>query len=406
MRFTGTIDNEGTQKIVADSTITGNVESSGLTEEQNNQLDHIYNQTLVDDSDNSTSLREQVNAVKTRVDQIPTTQPTIPTSDITAIKSKTDKLQFTDTNDVKSTLDSEKVSTDDDSRNNSKADISGITNSLSNITNTLNLRLNATVGSRMAATESDKLDAIKNKTDKLQFTTDDDVKASLDGEEVTTNQASRTASQTDLTGIARTTDITSAHSVTNRKIDSVKTETSTIKTKTDKLQFNDNNDVISTLDGETVTTGDISDSAIQSIRTEIEGEDNKLQAIKERTDKLYFESEQKTNTRDKVQTYTTVEIGDTPVTIDLSTVEEGIEEIITQLTEDTDEDDTITTLKQLKDIKEIATYLKDIQNADFIVTDQYYTIKNRDTKQEIIKFKRNPHTTNANWSGGRIKPEE
>ena len=472
IRFVGTADQAGTQKISAEATVTGNVESSGLTETQSNQLSHVYNQTLVDDDDDTTTLREQANAIKSAIDNLPDTTvdltgiarvtdvnsardniktdiqtnedkidaiktvvDTIPTTipdntvDITAIKNKTDKLQFTRANDVKSTLDGELVKTDSESRQASKA--TGY------------------------ATPSDiptsDITAIKSKTDNLQFTTSKDVKATLDGEAVTTDTASRTASRTDLTGIARTTDITSAHSVTNRKIDSVKTETSTIKTKTDKLQFNDNNDVISTLDGETVTTGDISDSALQSIRQEIEDEDNKLhdvqgkvtsikskvdtnlnetvssrasqssvdsistkddqiktetdkiQSIKERTDKLYFEGEQKTNTRDKVQTYTTVEIGDTPVTIDLSTVEEGIEEIITQLTEDTDEDDAITPLKRLKDIAELARYLKDVQDADFEITDQYFTIKNRDTKQEIIKFRRNPQTTNADWSGGRTK---
>lgn len=94
-----------------------------------------------------------------------------------AIKGKTDKLGFNSANDVKSTLDGEEVATDTASRNASKADVSGLASQSS------------------VNTVDGIVDAIKTKTDKLQFTSSEDVKATLDGEEVTTDSASRIASK-------------------------------------------------------------------------------------------------------------------------------------------------------------------------------------------------------------------
>ena len=112
------------------------------------------------------------------------------TAAINAIKAKTDKLSFNADDDVKSTLDGEEVTTDDVSRTASKADVSN---------------LDEPVSSRMAASDytapkNAEIDSIKLKTDRLNFT-GNDVKSTLDGEEVTTDDESRTASKADVTDI-------------------------------------------------------------------------------------------------------------------------------------------------------------------------------------------------------------
>ena len=132
------------------------------------------------------NLKVTVNPIKyigSTVDNIPSISGGS-TSDVRAIKAQTDKLQFTTDNDVKSTLDGEEVTTDTASRDASKADVS---------------RLDVNVSSRLATSgytapppdNTSDITAIKAKTDSLNFT-GDDVKATLDGEEVTTDDASRT----------------------------------------------------------------------------------------------------------------------------------------------------------------------------------------------------------------------
>ena len=464
MRFTGAVDQAGKQKIDASATVTGNVESSGLTEEQNTQLDHIYNQTLVNTEDDSTSLREQVNAIKSGVDQIPTTQVDI--SNLATSANVTSAKESINTNINANETKIDAIKTVVDSIPSDLVDISNLATSteLTNAKNSIETEVNANetkldtlqtsvnaIPTNTASPNdipSGDITNIKAKTDKMQFTRTNDIKATLDGETVTTDQASRTAAHTDLTGIARTADITSAHTTTNTKIDNIKTVADSIKTKSDKLTFNDTNDILASLDGETVTTGDVTDAALQQIREEIEQEDNKvhdiqtkvtaikstvdtnldstvssratpeditqardsinqnvnqnetkLDGIKERTDKLYFEGEDKGD-REKVHTYTTVEIGDTPVTIDLSTVEEGIEEIITQLTENTDEDNTETILKKLLDTKLDVTYIKRLTNANMRVTDQG-VLEFYDSEGVIIKFLQADNIDTLDWSGGR-----
>ena len=106
LRFTGTVDEAGTQKVAADATVTGTVESSGLTDAQASQLDSIYNETVADDDNTMTNLAEKVDAIKT---------------DTTAIKTTTDKIGFNGSNDVKVTLDGEEVVTNAASRTASKA---------------------------------------------------------------------------------------------------------------------------------------------------------------------------------------------------------------------------------------------------------------------------------------------
>ena len=141
-----------------------------------------------------------------------------------AVKTNTDKLQFNSANDVKATLDGESVTTDAASRTASKADVSGLP-TLTEL-----------------ATVDTVVDAIKAKTDKLQFTSSNDVKATLDGESVTTDAASRTASKADVSSLATSTALTTVDTVVDA-----------IKAKTDDLNFV-GDDVKATLDGEQVTT--------------------------------------------------------------------------------------------------------------------------------------------------------
>jgi hypothetical protein len=65
---------------------------------------------------------------------------------------------------------------------------------------------NNIMGSSVTTDKDDEIDAIKAKTDNLTFT-GTDVQVTLDGEEVTTDAASRTASQADVSSLSTTTDL-------------------------------------------------------------------------------------------------------------------------------------------------------------------------------------------------------
>ena len=118
-------------------------------------------QYIVDNS--STNLDEKVSSrlATSGYTSPPSLPPAPDNAAITAIKAKTDKLNFNSNDDVKSTLDGESITVPDN------ADIT----------------------------------AIKAKTDQLNFV-GDDVKSTLDGEEVTTDIASRNASKTDISSIS------------------------------------------------------------------------------------------------------------------------------------------------------------------------------------------------------------
>lgn len=112
----------------------------------------------------------------------------IESGDLSGVKSKTDGLNFTG-NDVNATLDGEETTTDAASRLASKADVSG-----------LSTHDAAAVKTAVEAGGS-HLTLIKAATDGLNFT-GTDVKVTLDGEEVVTDAASRTASKAIVAGLS------------------------------------------------------------------------------------------------------------------------------------------------------------------------------------------------------------
>jgi uncharacterized protein YacL (UPF0231 family) len=192
---------------------------------------------------------------------------------VDAVKAKTDGLNFVGT-DVKATLDGEEVTTDATSRNASKADISNLArqSDVAGIATSTHLQ---EVEDKVDAVDT-VADAIKLKTDGLNFI-GTDVKATLDGEEVTTNMASRNASKADVSALATAAALTSAESnirgsasrdltqVYNASgsegISALQVTADAIKLVTDKFNFNSSNDVYSTLDGEQVTTDTASRNA-------------------------------------------------------------------------------------------------------------------------------------------------
>jgi len=93
-------------------------------------------------------------------------------STVQSIKSQTDKLQFTVDNDVKATLDGEKVNLTDTT----EAQIDNIESNVLNYD-----QYKADVSS---LAKENTAQSIKSQTDKMQFTADNDIKATLDGEVV------------------------------------------------------------------------------------------------------------------------------------------------------------------------------------------------------------------------------
>ena len=171
--------------------------------------------TAVDARASQTSL----DAAKTSIDGLPVSVRTEMEGaghSVASIKSKTDSLTFTN-NDVRATLDGENVTTDDASRTASKADVSALASqtSVDNVKTAVDARASQT-SLDAAKTSIDGLPvsvrtemegaghsvaSIKSKTDSLTFT-NNDVRATLDGENVTTDGASRTASKADVSALA------------------------------------------------------------------------------------------------------------------------------------------------------------------------------------------------------------
>jgi len=180
------------------------------------------------------------------------------------------------------------------------------------------LPANKFMGSSDGADDDGTLNTIQAKTDGLNFT-GTDVKATLDGEEVVTDSASRTASKADVsnldvavssrapaseydTEMARIT----ADVATEAKQDIIDTNVDDIKEQTDQLQFNSDGEVLATtdqipdidekldtiiadvagLDGEAMRGTDA--AATEAKQDTI---DNNVDEIKEQTDKLTFNSD-------------------------------------------------------------------------------------------------------------------
>lgn len=130
---------------------------------------------LPDDPADQSLVEAAVTAATANLDAAVSSRAPEAGGNVESIKQKTDQLNFTGS-DVKSTLDGEAVTTDAPSREASKADISS-------------LALEATA------------QGIKGQTDKMGFN-GADIKATLDGEEVTTDSASREASKADVSELA------------------------------------------------------------------------------------------------------------------------------------------------------------------------------------------------------------
>jgi len=181
-----------------------------------------------------------------------------------AIKTQTDQFTFV-AGDVQATLDGELVTTDAVSRNASKADIASLATTSQLSTTEGNIRgtdsrdlseVYTNSGTSGLASLETKVTGIKSQTDKFTFNSANDVKSTLDGEEVTTDGVSRTASQASTIGLATSAEV-SAVSV---KVDANKVIVDAIKLIADNFTFT-GGDVKCTLDGELVTTDSASRDA-------------------------------------------------------------------------------------------------------------------------------------------------
>jgi len=195
---------------------------------------------------------------------------------VDSVKLKTDGLNF-DGDDLKATLDGEEVTTDAASREASKANLSD----LATQTDVAGLATAA----HLQEVE-DKVDTVKTVADGIKVKSDGlnfdgaDVKATLDGEEVTTDADSRLASQANVSSLATAAQLTTAESnirgINNRDltevygasgtsgISAIQSTVDAIKLVIDKLTFNSTNDVVATLEGEAVTTDNASRLASQA----------------------------------------------------------------------------------------------------------------------------------------------
>jgi calcineurin-like phosphoesterase family protein len=263
------------------------------------------------------SLTSDYDAAKTAASQ----------STVDAIKAKTDRLQFTTDNDVKATLDGEKVTVQ------SNEDKTGYS-------------LTTAYDAAKTAASQSSVDAIKSKTDQLTFNEASAVYAygstgGASAEEVWTYS---NRSLTDKSGFALTSDYDAAKNAASQStVNAIKSQTdklqfttenyvkakaelvgdktgygltsdydraktalavseytapdnasiAAIKTQTDKLQFNAANDVKATLDGETVTVSTNQDKAGYSLTSDYDAaktaaSQSTVDAIKTKTDKLTF----------------------------------------------------------------------------------------------------------------------
>ena len=125
--------------------------------------------------------------------------------------------------------------------------------------------------------------SIKSQTDKLKFNTDNDVIATLDGEQV--NLTSETEQQID-----NIESYVSNPEQYKADVSSLAKESTVqaIKTQTDKLQFTTDNDVKATLDGEAVVLTNDTESQIDNIESTVN-------QVKAKTDNLPTDPASNTN---------------------------------------------------------------------------------------------------------------
>jgi len=266
-------------------------------------------------------------------------------------KTILDKFRFT-SNDVKATLDGEKVVTDDASRLASKATgfatPTNVTDARDNVKTAITAAQNS-INTNVDANET-KIDEVKTVVDAIPTT------APATPANVT---AAKDAIITDITDAENTITgaITTAHSNTDGKID-------TVDTVVDKID--------------------------------------------ERTSKLVFESETASGTQEKLHTYTDVEVelpDGTDVNINLDTVENGILDIQNQLkTQGTDEAPTI--LDKLVATGADVEFIRQMQEADITITGTEIVFKVSGSDTVLARWLRRPETTDADYSGGRVTPVE
>ena len=318
-RFSGMADDAGTQKVEAEATVTGTVDSSGLTDAQASQLNSIYSETVIDSDNTSTNIKEGVDALlaritatragyldaaissrlattgytapptdyatatklaeaKTAIDAIPTTHPAFPMiptpptaaeirtelegtgTKLTSAKATLDKFAFSSSNDVKATLDGEAVTTDADSRTASKSTGFATPANL--------LAAQAALRSQIDANET-KIDAIKTVADSTKSKVDTNLDATVSSRLAAADYTA--PDNADITDIKSTVENIETHVTapthdhdgddTTAEVNTLLGEVKAIKDVAAKFGFNSNNDVKSTLDGEEVTTDSASRTA-------------------------------------------------------------------------------------------------------------------------------------------------
>ena len=247
-RFAGTADAAGTQKVSADSTITGTVESGGLTDAQDAVLTALY-KAIVNDSD----------ATMQNIKEM-----------IEAIMAKTDKLGFSSANDVKATLDGEQVVTNAASRTASKS--TGFATP-ANIT-ALQTAITTAIANKAVTPATDlsgtnaKIDAVKEVVDDIPTTAPDNasitaIKTKVDANlnDTITSRASGNRVEHAITLIGGLVIPTTAQIKT--ALEATGSILALGKAILDKFHFT-GDDVRATLDGERVTTDNSSRVASRS----------------------------------------------------------------------------------------------------------------------------------------------
>ena len=141
----------------------------------------------------------------------------------------------------------------------------------------------------------------------------------------------------------------------------------------------------------------------------------KINAIKERTDKMQYRSEENDDVegREQLHTYTDVDVtlpDDTTVHVNLTTVETMCEKILNQLTVDAvnlqglvksnpDKNTEATLFKRFKD--EI-TRQTDLDESDIEQDGSFINIKKHGTDEIILRFKNRGSAGKIDWTAGRM----
>ena len=258
-----------------------------INEDTSNILDKTEN--LPDDTSATLlDLKQRFGIVHDHIDDLETNTIEIDAV-VDAIKLKTDKLNFNSNDDVKSTLDGEAVTVDVSSIETKVDSVKAKTDNLPDNTTTKlseiktdttaikvktdNLPANTETKLTEIKTETNQIDtnvtAIKVKTDKIGFNSANDIKATLDGEAITTTVDISTL-ETKVDAVKTKTDNlptdtnTTLSSITT-KVDSIHTRVDEFATPINKLSFDSSNKVEATLQDEEVNIGKVKGTAVANI---------------------------------------------------------------------------------------------------------------------------------------------